>query len=83
MDIQRAVSDFVDQGMDLLHRLRSSEGTVLTAADLHLLRVQLHLLNSEASIMQYAQNRPGSRVDSLPVPPTSSDFTPGLLEPER
>jgi hypothetical protein len=48
-----------------------------------LLRVHLHLLNSEASIMQYAQNRPGSRVDSLPVPATSSDFTPGLLEPER
>jgi hypothetical protein len=53
MDIRRAVSEFVAQSMDLLSRIRSYEGEMLTAMDLHVLRVQLHLLDYEAAHRQH------------------------------
>ena len=52
MDIRRAVSDFIVHGGELLSRLRSYEGEILNEADLHLLRVELHLLDSEAARLQ-------------------------------
>ena len=54
MDIHRAVSDFIVHGGELLSRLRSYEGEMLKEADLHLLRVELHLLDSEAAHLQRA-----------------------------
>ncbi len=54
MDIRRAVSDFIVHGGELLSRLRSYEGEMLSEADLHLLRVELHLLDSEAAQLQRA-----------------------------
>lgn len=54
MDIRRAVSDFIVHGGELLSRLRSYEGEMLNEADLHLLRVELHLLDSEAAHLQRA-----------------------------
>jgi hypothetical protein len=52
MDIHQAVSDFIVQGGELLSRLRSYEGEMLSDADLHLLRVELHLLDGEAAHLQ-------------------------------
>ena len=62
MDIRRAVSDFIVHGGELLSRLRSYEGEMLSEADLHLLRVELHLLDSEAAHLQRAtEARPQQR----------------------
>ena len=59
MDIRQAVSDFIVHGGELLSRLRSYEGEMLNEADLHLLRVELHLLDSEAAELQRAsETRP-------------------------
>ena len=40
--------DFVTQGRELRERMRSSEREMLTDVDLHILRAQLFLLESEA-----------------------------------
>jgi hypothetical protein len=53
MDIRRAVSEFVFKSTELLSRIRSYEGEMLTEVDLHVLRVQLHLLDYEAANRQY------------------------------
>jgi hypothetical protein len=55
MDIRMAVSEYVTQGKALLTRLQSYEGNMLTEVDLHMLRVQLHLIDSTASNMQRAK----------------------------
>ena len=52
MDIRMAVSEYVAKGKELLVRLQSNEGDMLTEVDLQMLRVQLHLLDSEATSMQ-------------------------------
>jgi len=54
MDIRRAVSEFIVHGGELLSRLRSYEGEMLNDADLHLLRVELHLLDTEVAHLQRA-----------------------------
>jgi hypothetical protein len=53
MDLRRAVGEYVTLGRELLIRLRSpEEGPTLTGVDLHILRVQLFLLDHEAANMQ-------------------------------
>jgi len=47
-DIRRAISEFVRQGKELREPTRSSEREMLTDVDLHILRAQLFLLESEA-----------------------------------
>ena len=42
--MRSAVREFIHQGHNLFHRLRTNERAQLTDIDLHLLRVQLHLL---------------------------------------
>ena len=49
MDIRRAVNEFVSKGRELLDLLQSSEGKTLPSTELVLLKVQLHLLQSEAA----------------------------------
>jgi hypothetical protein len=51
MDVNRAVNDFLTQGKNLFHLIRS-DGIQLSDAELVMLRVQLHLLDSEAIITQ-------------------------------
>jgi len=51
VDIKRAVSEFVVQGVRLFDHMRS-EGTELTHVDLHMLRVQLHVLEIETGNLQ-------------------------------
>jgi hypothetical protein len=51
MDIGQDVTEFVGYGSRLFRRLRR-EGGELTAVDLHMLMVQLHILDSEAANLQ-------------------------------
>ena len=53
MDIRRAISEYVTQGRELLKRLRSpEEGPTVSPVDLHILRVQLFLLDQHAANME-------------------------------
>jgi hypothetical protein len=45
MDLRTAVHQFVNDGRDLLKRFQTDEGTSLTSAELHMLKVQLYLLD--------------------------------------
>ena len=56
MDLRAAISDFVNRGKELCHRLRSPESSTVTAVDLHVLKAQMHLLNSEIVSLQTRQN---------------------------
>ena len=49
MDVQRALRNFVEQGRDLYQQLRSLEGDAVSPVDLHLLEVQLYLLDKEVA----------------------------------
>jgi hypothetical protein len=53
MGIRRVTNEFITQGRDLLRRLRSTEGNMLTAVEVRALRVQLHLLDNELASKQY------------------------------
>ena len=52
MDLQSTVSDFVIQAKNLCQTLQAVKIETLSALDLHNLRVQLHLLDTEAATMQ-------------------------------
>jgi len=55
MELRHAIGEFVDHGRELLDRLRSAEeGPTATAVDLHILRVQLFLLDHEAANREQA-----------------------------
>jgi hypothetical protein len=59
MDLRRAIGEYVTQGRELLYRLRSpEEGPTVTAVDLHILRVQLFLLDHEAANIQELRRKP-------------------------
>lgn len=65
MEIHSAVREFLTNSKDLLHRLRSKERRALSHIDLHLLRVEMHLLEIEAANAQIANRHDlinGSRV---------------------
>ena len=49
MDVRPALRNFVEQARDLYQRLRSSEGDAVSPGDLHLLEVQLYLLDKEVA----------------------------------
>jgi hypothetical protein len=70
MDLRVAVREFVNEGRELLERLRSSEGDSLTGAELHVLEVQLYLLNKEVT----------KRKHRILPPPQKSQSRPSLLD---
>jgi hypothetical protein len=57
VDIRRAVSQFVMHGNELFNRLRSDESVMLTATDIHMLRVQLYILDAEARRLERKQSQ--------------------------
>jgi hypothetical protein len=61
MDIRRAVNEFVSKGRELLDLLQSSEGKTLPSTELVLLKVQLHLLQSEAAKLEVQSRDPSKR----------------------
>lgn len=52
MDVCGLWHHFVQESKELLDRMRSSEGAMLSAVELHILRVQLRLLDNQAQQMQ-------------------------------
>ena len=52
MGIRRITGEFLNQGKELLKRLRSTEGNKLTTEQIRMLRIQLHLLDIEVSNRQ-------------------------------
>ena len=52
MDLRRFWHQFVAESTELLARMRSVEGETLSAVELHILRVQLRLLDTQAQQMQ-------------------------------
>jgi hypothetical protein len=53
MGIGSVTSEFMNQGKELLRRLRTTEANMLTDAEIRMLRLQLHLLDIEASNRKY------------------------------
>jgi hypothetical protein len=53
MGIGKVTSEFMNQGKELLRRLRTTEANMLTDAEIRMLRLQLHLLDIEASNRKY------------------------------
>lgn len=64
MDIRRAVSQFVTLGNELFNRMRSNEGPMLTPTDLHMLRVQLYILDTEAKYLERKQSESNANDES-------------------
>jgi len=52
MDLHAAMNDFFRESRDLLNRMKSSEGDIVSEVELHILRVQLRLLDVQANGMQ-------------------------------
>jgi hypothetical protein len=52
MGILRVTSEFMNQGKELLRRLRTPEANMLTDTEIRMLRLQLHLLDIEVSNRQ-------------------------------
>jgi hypothetical protein len=48
MDVRAATNEFVTKGAELFHLIRM-EGQALTLTDLHMLRVQLQILDIESA----------------------------------
>ena len=59
MDLRSLVRDFIEISKGLTERLRSNERIALSHVDLHLLRVQLHLLEiqSVANLNEKSKNK--------------------------
>lgn len=65
MNIRRSVSQFVSQGNDIFHQLRS-EGEVLSDVDLVTLREQLYILDTEADHLQNLKQPRSEMSRSIP-----------------
>jgi hypothetical protein len=57
MGIRRVTSEFMNQGKELLRRLRTPEANMLTDSEIRMLRLQLHLLDIEVSNRQHTIRR--------------------------
>lgn len=51
MDLRSTVQKFVTDGRELYYMLNSDEGNSLTSAELHMLKVQLYLLDHRVTKM--------------------------------
>ena len=71
MDLRDAVRNFIEQAKDIHERLRSSEVEMLTRADLHILEVQLYLLEKELNRVKSVKP-PRKISDAPPFPPFES-----------
>ena len=64
MDVRRAISEYYHQGIDLYHRLRSSEGETLTDGDLHVLKAQLFILDHEVDRLRDLLHTKSKKADT-------------------
>ena len=56
-DIRKTVTDFVSQGKVLCEQMRSPDKLLLSAVDLHVLRLQLQTLDAEAANLELLLSR--------------------------
>jgi hypothetical protein len=66
MELRDAVHRFVDQAKEIMERLRAGEGETLSGPDLHILEVQLYLLERE--VIRMKDLIPGIRFHTTPPP---------------
>jgi hypothetical protein len=57
MDLRAALKQYLSLGNELFPRLRSVEASQLTKAELHMLRVQLYILDAEVRLLEQHQNK--------------------------
>ena len=88
MDLRPAIGEYVTLGRELLHRLRSpEEGPAVPAVDLHILRVQMFLIDNVVANLQELRRLQSSETtevdDELPrldqsVCPLTSPISPPI-----
>ncbi len=81
MDLRSTIHHFVEQGREVIGRMRSSEGDQLTRVDLHILEVQLYLLGKEVSRRKDVTGLPSA--EKMQSSATKPDFPPFVLPDER
>lgn len=81
MDLRSAIHHFVEQGRDLTARLRSPEGDQLSRVDLHILEVQLYLLDKEVSRRKDVNRVPSA--ETVQSSASKPDSAPFVLSDER
>lgn len=81
MDLRSTIHHFVEQGREVIARLRSSEGDQLSRVDLHILEVQLYLLGKEVSRRKDVTGGPSAEKKHSSA--TKRDFPPFVLSDER
>ena len=78
MDLRSAIRNFVEQAKELGLQLRSHEAATLSRVDLHILEVQLYLLEKEVQ-----RRKEAKRVASSSEPTKNSpDFPPYFSDTE-
>ena len=76
MDLRAAIRNFVEQAKQLGLQLRSHEAATLSKVDLHILEVQLYLLEKEVQ-----RRKETNRVDTSSDPKRNKpDFPPYLSD---
>ena len=81
MDLRSAIHHFVEQGREVIARLRSSEGDQVSRVDLHILEVQVYLLGKEVSRRNDVTGVPSAEKTQSPA--TKPDLLPFVLSSER
>ena len=81
MDLRSTIHHFVEQGREVIARLRSSEGDQLSRVDLHILEVQLYLLGKEVSRKKEVTDVPSAEKKQSST--TKPDLPPFVLSDER
>jgi hypothetical protein len=72
MDLRGALQNLVEQAREIMGRLRTCEAEMLSRADLHILEVQLYLLEKEVTKRKDANPKPSTK-SSPPFPPFVSE----------
>ena len=76
MDVRGAIRNFVEQGRELYQRLHSSEGDVVSPVDLHILEVQIYLLDKEVARRKAIQHNPTEKHHPTEKQDPGHDFPP-------
>ena len=81
MDLRSTIHHFVEQGREVIARMRSSEGDQLSRVDLHIFEVQLYLLGKEVSRRKDVTGVPSAEKQQSSA--AKHDFPPFVLSDER
>jgi hypothetical protein len=70
MDLRDAVRNLIEQSRDVMKRLDTTEEETVSRADLHILEVQIYLLDKQIEKVKAKKPR-------KPLPPAYPPFEPG------